>query len=165
MTEVTIRAFEMNDWEDVAELFLAPKCNWGTLQLPYQSRDDIKQKLENPPANLHRLVAVLAEEQKVVGMIGLHLHRGRRAHVGHLGMSVHDKYQGQGIGSKLMETVIHLAENWLNLTRLELNVYTDNPQAIHLYEKYGFVIEGTLRKFAYRDGLFVDSYAMARIRE
>ena len=38
MNHVTVRAFEMNDWQDVAELFLAPKCQWGTLQLPYQLR-------------------------------------------------------------------------------------------------------------------------------
>lgn len=70
MFEVTIRAFEMKDWEDVAELFLAPLCRWGTLQMPYQSRDEIKQKLANPTSKLHRLVAVIQEEQKqkVVGM-------------------------------------------------------------------------------------------------
>jgi putative acetyltransferase len=163
--EVTIRAFEMADWEDVAQLFLAPNCQRGTLQLPYQSRDDIKKKLEDPPPGLYRLVAVATESQKVVGMIGLHTERGRRAHAAHLGMSVHDDYQNQGIGSKLMAAVIDLAENWLNLKRLELTVYIDNPGAVHLYEKYGFVIEGTLRKYALRAGEYVDAYSMARVRE
>ncbi|MFN8455800.1 MAG: GNAT family N-acetyltransferase [Anaerolineae bacterium] len=163
--EVIIRAFELADWEDVAQLFLAPICQGGTLQLPYQSRDDLKKKLENPPAGLYRLVAVVKESQKVVGMIGLHTEQGRRAHAAYLGMSVHDDYQNQGIGSKLMAAVIDLAENWLNLTRLELTVYIDNPRAVHLYEKYGFVVEGTLRKYALRAGEYVDAYTMARIRE
>jgi putative acetyltransferase len=51
------------------------------------------------------------------------------------------------------------------LTRLDLQVYTDNAAAIHLYEKYDFEIEGTLRRFAFRDGKYVDSYMMARVRE
>lgn len=167
MFEVTIRAFEINDWEDVAELFLAPLCRWGTLQMPYQSRDEIKQKLANPTSNLHRLVAVIKEEQKqrIVGMVGLHTYYDRRAHVGGLGMFVHDDYQNRGIGSQLMEAVIDLGENWLNLKRLELTVYTDNPSAIHIYEKYGFVIEGTLRKYAFRAGTYVDAYAMAKVSE
>ena len=35
----------MNDWEQVAELFPAPNCRRGTLQMSYQSRDEIKQRL------------------------------------------------------------------------------------------------------------------------
>lgn len=167
MFEVTIRAFEMNDWEDIAELFLAPLCRWGTLQMPYQSRDEIKQKLASPTSKLHRLVAVIDEEQKqrIVGMVSLHTYHNRRAHVGGLGMSVHDDYQNRGIGSQLIKAVVDLGENWLNLKRLELTVYTDNPSAIHLYEKYGFVIEGTLRKYALRAGTYVDAYAMAKVSE
>ena len=165
MTEVTIRAFEMADWSDVAELFLAPNCRWGTLQMPYQSRDAIKQKLANPSPGIHSLVAVLNDNQKVVGMASLHTYQGRRAHVGALGMFVHDDYQHQGIGSQLMSAVIELAEKWLNLKRIELTVYTDNASAIHLYEKYGFVIEGTLRKYAFRDGAYTDAYAMANVSE
>lgn len=80
-------------------------------------------------------------------------------------MFVHDDYQNQGIGSKLMEAMLDLAENWLNLKRIELTVYTDNAPAIHLYEKYGFAIEGTMRKYAFRDGQYVDVHAMAKISE
>ncbi|MBR8838929.1 MAG: GNAT family N-acetyltransferase [Stigonema ocellatum SAG 48.90 = DSM 106950] len=164
MAEVTIRAFEMADWEDVAALFNAPICRWGTMQMPYQSRDEIKRKLENPPPGLHRIVAVLNAPQKVIGMISLHAFQGRRSHVGSLGIFVHDDYHNQGIGSQLMQAVIDLVFNWLNLKRLELTVYTDNQSAVHLYEKYGFVIEGTMQKYAFRDGAYIDAYTMARLR-
>lgn len=165
MTQVKIRAFEMADWEDVAELFLAPNCQWGTLQLPYQSRDRIKQKLENPPLGIHRLVAIIEQNQKlkVVGLISLQTFSDRRSHVGQLGMFVHDDYQNQGIGSQLMAAIIDLAENWLNLLRLELQVNTDNASAIHLYEKFGFEKEGILRKNAFRDGVYIDAYTMAKV--
>jgi putative acetyltransferase len=43
-------------------------------------------------------------------------------------------------------------------------VYTDNEPAVRLYKKFGFEIEGTLKKYAYRDGEYVDVYAMARFR-
>lgn len=164
MIEVTIRAFEIADWEDLATLFLAPSCQWGTLRMPYQSRDEIKQQLENPPPGVQRLVAVVKDD-KIVGSVRLQTYSGRRAHVGQLGMLVHNDYQNRGIGSQLMEAVIDLGENWLNLKRLELTVNTDNPGAIHIYEKYGFVIEGTLRKYAFRAGTYVDAYAMAKVSE
>ena len=65
----------------------------------------------------------------------------------------------------LLAAAIELGERWLNYRRIELEVYTDNEPAIRLYQKFGFVIEGTMRQFAYRDGVYVDAYMMARLRE
>ncbi|RME41865.1 MAG: GNAT family N-acetyltransferase, partial [Caldilineae bacterium] len=68
------------------------------------------------------------------------------------------------VGSQLMAAAIDLADNWLNLRRLELTVYTDNEPAIRLYRKFGFEVEGTHRAYAFRDGVYVDTLAMARVR-
>jgi putative acetyltransferase len=35
---------------------------------------------------------------------------------------------------------------------------------VRLYTLAGFVIEGTLRQYVYRDGQYVDVYAMARFK-
>jgi putative acetyltransferase len=164
ISPVTIRAFRRDDWQDVTELWQQPEVIWGTLQMPYQSLDDLRRRLENPPEGLHRLVAV-AEDGCVIGMLGLQVGRGRAAHAAHIGMMVHPDFHNQGVGSALIEAAINLAEKWLNLIRLDLQVYTDNAAAIHLYEKFGFQIEGTLRRYAYRDGEYVDAYTMARVRE
>ncbi len=80
-------------------------------------------------------------------------------------MAVHAQWQGKGIGTALMEAVINLTEQWLNISRLELTVFTDNEAAVGLYKKFGFEIEGTLRTFAFRDGQFADTYMMARLRQ
>jgi putative acetyltransferase len=80
-------------------------------------------------------------------------------------MAVRDDWQGKGAGTALMQAAVDLADKWLNLTRLELDVYTDNEPAIRLYKKFGFVIEGTLVNYAYRDGQYVDTYTMARLRK
>jgi putative acetyltransferase len=163
-SNVTIRAFEMDDWQQVAELWRQPEVVWGTLQLPYQSLDDLHRRLENPPEHLHRLVAV-TDDGNVIGLLGLEVGHGRRSHTGYIGMMVHPSFHNQGIGSALMQAAIDLAECWLNLSRIELTVYTDNPAAVHLYEKFGFQIEGALRRYAYRDGEYPDAYLMARVRE
>jgi putative acetyltransferase len=80
-------------------------------------------------------------------------------------MGVHDDSQGRGVGTALMAAMVALADSWLGLRRLELYVYADNARAIHLYEKFGFSLEGTARCYAWRDGSFADACMMARIRE
>jgi len=101
----------------------------------------------------------------VVGNLGLEaLSRPRMRHTGRIGMAVRDDWQGKGIGTALMEAALYLADNWLNLTRIELHVYVDNAAGIALYEKFGFEVEGTHRRFAFRDGEYVDAYSMARLK-
>jgi putative acetyltransferase len=137
----------------------------NTLQLPYQSREVWRQRL-SPERNdgTHQLVAVIND--RVVGLLGIHTFpdRPRKRHVGTIGMAVHDDWQGKGVGKALMQAAVELADKWLNLTRLELEVYTDNQAAIKLYERFGFEREGTLRQDAFRDGRYVDSYKMGRLR-
>jgi putative acetyltransferase len=111
---------------------------------------------------MHVFVVDLAG--KVVGTINLKIGRGRESHVGDIAMAVHDAYQGQGIGKMLLLAVIDLADNWLNLVRLEVDVYTDNERAINLYERFDFEIEGRKRCDAFRSGAYIDSYIMGRLR-
>lgn len=80
-------------------------------------------------------------------------------------MSVDEAFHGRGVGTAMMAALIDISDNWYNLRRLELEVYTDNDRAIRLYQKFGFEIEGTLRSFAWRDGAYADAYVMSRLRD
>ena len=53
---------------------------------------------------------------------------------------VDDSYQGQGIGSNLMDKLIRWAERDA-AKRITLSVHKDNIKAISLYEKYGFQLD------------------------
>ena len=160
-----IRRAEADDCAALHEIFSCPKVFAGTLQLPYPSLDQWRQRLSEPPDGTYNLVAVAGE--RVVGQLGLHTfpNRPRRRHAASIGMCVHDEWQGKGIGKALLSAGVGMADNWLNLRRLELEVYTDNEAAIRLYERFGFEREGTLRQYAFRDGIYVDAYVMARLRE
>ncbi len=161
--EITIRKGEPADAEAIWRCYTAPRVVHDTLQLPYRSVESVRELLIKNTEGDHILVAVV--EGDVVGVIGLHTSsRPRINHRGEIGMMVRDDWQGKGVGTAIMRAVIDLADKWLNLTRVELTVFTDNERAITLYRKFGFEIEGTLRKYAFRDGEFVDAYAMARVK-
>ena len=161
-TGLLIRAQEPSDWQEIAALTELPKVRWGTLRLPYIRKDQWRKWMENPPEERTGVVAVL--EGRVVGVAEVFQHKGRRRHVGEFGMAVHDDFHRRGIGSALTAALIDVADNWLDLTRLELTVYVDNEPAIQLYRKFGFEVEGTLRRYAFRAGQYVDSLFMARLR-
>jgi putative acetyltransferase len=164
MTFTTRRA-ESSDYEAVQQIFSGPKAIWGTLQSPFPSVEQWRKRLAEPPDGLVSLVACV--ESEVVGQLSLQTFptRPRRRHVGHIGMAVRDDWRGKGAGTALMQAAVDLADKWLNLTRLELEVYTDNEPAMRLYEKFGFTIEGTLAQHSFRDGRYVDSHLMARLRK
>ena len=159
---IVIRHAEPSDFEAVQSIFEAPEAIAGTLQVPFPSAEAWRKLLSEQQPGGKMLLAMV--DGRVVGQIGIHtVPRPRRAHVGNIGMAVHDEWHHQGVGSALLQAAISLADNWLHLLRLELTVYTDNEVAVRLYRKHGFVIEGTHRAFALRDGKYVDAYAMARI--
>jgi putative acetyltransferase len=161
-TDILIRALEPADIPELTEAWNQPGAYAGTLQLPYTPVDKRQKNFVIWSPTQTSLVAVIAG--KVIGMIGLTRYEARRAHVGSIGMAVHDAYAGRGVGSALMAAVVDLADNWLQLKRLELSVYADNARAIALYERFGFEREGVSRAYAWRDGAFADSLAMARLR-
>jgi len=63
-----------------------------------------------------------------------------------------------------MAAMIDLCDNWLQITRIELSVFTDNDKAIALYHAFGFRIEGTAQGYAMRDGAMIDTHYMARLK-
>ncbi len=162
--DIHIRHSEIADAEALHRVSTAPRAVWGTMQLPFTSVEQTRKRIaERPPGNYH-LVAVV--DGDVVGAIGLHTFRDnpRRMHVGSIGMAVRDDWQGKGVGTTLISAAVDFGDMWLQLRRLELEVYIDNPEAIALYKKFGFKQEGVLHAYAFRDGEYVDAYAMARVR-
>jgi len=162
--KIQVRAMNAADWPAMHKLWSEPGVYRDTLQLPFQSEDAVRKKIENPPEGVIRLVAEV--DGRVIGACTLHPnHRPRMRHVAGCGVSVYPDYWNKGAGSALMAVLVDLADNWLNLKRIELEVFVDNAAAIHLYEKFGFVIEGTKRKYAFREGEYVDTHVMARVRD
>ena len=81
------------------------------------------------------------------------------AHRGSLGISVLREAWGRGVGSALMEEVIaHARAQGVEI--IELEVRSDNPRAIRLYEKFGFVRIGHYPGFFKIGGEYFDCELM-----
>lgn len=164
MPKIEIKRFSDAHLEGVTSLYNEPAVCRQMLQMPYQSIDTWRKRLTADSERHLQLVAL--HNNEVIGNIGLEQYsRVRRSHAGGLGMAVATIWQGKGIGSRLLEVALDVADNWMNLHRIELTVYTDNEMAINLYHKFSFETEGQLHEYAVRDGNFIDALSMARIRK
>ncbi|MBC2693417.1 MULTISPECIES: GNAT family N-acetyltransferase [Pseudomonas] len=160
---IAIERFSEAHIEGITALYNDPAVARQVLQMPFQSTEVWRKRLAPDNERVVQLVAL--HQGQVIGNIGLEqISRIRRSHCANIGMGVAQAWQGQGLGSRLLATVLDLADNWMNVQRVELTVYADNQAAIGLYRKFGFETEGLLRQYAVRDGALVDTLAMARLR-
>ena len=160
----TIRPMELGDAPGFNVLRRMPGVFENTTGLPSCRTADSEAFIAGLGPDDHNFVAVL-EDGTVIGCAGLTVcSNPRMRHVGSVGLYVHTDYQNQGVGTALMKVLLDLADNWLMLVRVELEVFADNERAIHLYEKLGFEKEGLLRMTTVRSGRYVDDCKMARIR-
>lgn len=72
--------------------------------------------------------------------------------------------RGRGYGSDAVRVVLRYAFLEMNLNRVGLEVMAYNTEAIHAYQAAGFQVEGRLRAFVYRDGVYYDIETMSILR-
>jgi L-phenylalanine/L-methionine N-acetyltransferase len=163
---IQVRRARLGDAAAFARIMSHPEVYPGLLQLPMNDEAFWRARLETSTAANSNVLSLVAERAgQVLGTAGLHpAEQLRRRHCGHIGISVDPAAQHQGVGSALMQAMCDYADQWAQIWRIELTVFTDNASAIALYQKFGFQHEGTHRAYAMRHGVYVDAHAMARVR-
>lgn len=162
LESVVLRAVEPEDYAAISEIYAQPKALTYTMQMPFPSKQMWQQRLAHASPSRYALLACI--EDLPIGNIGLIVNENpRQRHMASVGMGVHDSYAGRGVGELLIRAVLDIADNWLNLSRVELTVFVDNERAIRLYERMGFETEGRLRRVAFREGELIDALIMARL--
>lgn len=163
MSEIMVRHVLAEDATAIHQLYSQPETYADTLQLPHPSLKKWQERIATVPDGMQMLVACM--DGKIAGQVTLEVNnRARRRHTATFGLGVDVRYRGQGVAKAMMRTITDLCDNWLNVERIELTVFADNAAAIALYEQFSFETEGRARRFALRNGEWVDALYMARFR-
>ena len=125
-----------------------------------EERDLIRQR--HDADNACWLVAVTPDGQ-LIGQANIS--GGPRAGKRTVGLAIAlaPEWRNRGIGTAMIRQLIDYCRQSPAIHRLELGVYTNNPRAIHVYEKLGFEHEGVDREAFWKanEGGYLDSYRMA----
>ncbi|MBQ5321635.1 MAG: GNAT family N-acetyltransferase [Oscillospiraceae bacterium] len=104
------------------------------LPITVEAEADYLAQLENSRNNI---MLVAKDNGKIVANATLNRMPRRMSHRGDISVAVIKEYWNKGIGSQLLSRIIDFAkENSFDI--IDLQVRSDNLQAIHLYKKYGF---------------------------
>lgn len=74
-------------------------------------------------------------------------------------------YWGKGYGSEARRLILDYAFEHLSLNKVYSFVWKENEAMIHINQKVGFKIEGTLRDDVYYEGKFRDKHVMGVLKD
>jgi RimJ/RimL family protein N-acetyltransferase len=159
---VVIRAQRPDDADPFLVMYeaIAAEGRWIGAEAPLseQRRERMREQIIEPPGDTETF---LAEAGGVlVGWAWVALDPHGRVD---LGMGVVDGWRGRGVGSLLMDEALAWAKAQ-RAHKIQLEVWPHNIGAQRLYEKYGFVTEGRLRRHWRRaNGELWDSIPMGLV--
>jgi RimJ/RimL family protein N-acetyltransferase len=158
--DVYLRALEVADFERTQQWHNDPRL-YDTLISPFRyvshaaEEEWIRRKVAYSQTEI-QLAICLREDDRHIGNIHLTDIDWISRH-GHLGMFIGEaQYQSKGYGQQALRLMLRHAFRDLGLHRVCLVVLDDNPRALRVYEKCGFVVEGRLRQHVYKRGAFRD---------
>jgi diamine N-acetyltransferase len=143
----------------------------GSQHLPFSSIDEEKwfDQMQGQPQYEHPMVIEIrkpgeADAWNPIGTIGF-VSIDWRNRCSEFGIMIGEKtYWNQGYGTEATKLLLKHGFETLNLNRVFLKVFDNNPGAIRTYEKAGFTHEGRLRQTEFQQGKFLDTLIMGILR-
>lgn len=112
----------------------------------YIDESSFKQIIKEDTESISNLFLVAEVNDRIVGFSRCEGNKlNRMSHKVEFGVCVLKEYWGYGIGKNLLKESIHWADT-NEIKKITLNVLETNDKAIKLYKKYGFEVEGILKK-------------------
>ena len=123
-----------------------------------------KKLFEQKNASPNEAMIMCVVDGRVVGNCEISFFRGMKTrHRASIGIALISEFWNQGIGTKMFEEMIRLAETREEVTQLELEFVEGNARARHLYEKMGFRIAGVHpNAIRLKNGTLLNNYLMVK---
>jgi RimJ/RimL family protein N-acetyltransferase len=161
-----IRSAHLSDADALLKMLLQLDCETDNMMLEPGERPTTvgyAEQVINDSLQSGSLYLIATDGVQVAGFLAAERGRYRRIqHSAYVVIGILRSYRGQGIGSQFFQAL----DAWARangVSRLELTVRVQNENAIRLYQKYGFEVEGTKRNSLRVDGKLVDEFYMAKL--
>lgn len=163
---ISLKPFEKNHLEKNLEWINDLEFQTSFLNsLPITKTEEVEW-YENVVKNKSKVIfSILTDSGKYIGNTGLSEidHKNRKAAIW---IYIGEKNErGKGYAGESIKLLLDYAFHFLNLRKIYLNVAEYNENAIKLYKKMGFVIEGTFKEDIFINEKYCDLIRMALIKQ
>ena len=123
-----------------------------------------RKLFEQKNASPNEAMLMCVVDGRVIGNCEISFYRGMKTkHRATVAIALISEFWNQGIGTKMFEEMIRLAEEREEVIQMELEFVEGNSRARHLYEKMGFRIAGVHpNAIRLKDGRLLNNYLMIR---
>jgi RimJ/RimL family protein N-acetyltransferase len=126
------------------------------------TKEEVIQKLPTTDDCTDKLCLVARSVHDIIGCLTFSRYsKIEYQHSGEFGMTILPEYWNMGIGKAFIGEM----EKWCRtnkIRKIDLAVWSNNKTAIHLYEKFGFEIEGKRKHAILRNSKFHDLLLMSK---
>ncbi|MEI7890859.1 MAG: GNAT family protein [bacterium] len=150
-------ARNMNNWNVVKNLSQLP----FPYELKHAKQFSGKMEKEMKKEKPGDYVMVIEIDGEVVGAVGAH--HVELGHKAELGYWLAEKHWGKGIMPEAAKKFLTHIFSKFKLHRVCAYAYVQNKNSMKVLEKIGMQFEGICRKYAIKDGKFIDVHLYAKV--
>ncbi|MDL2235648.1 GNAT family N-acetyltransferase [Christensenellaceae bacterium OttesenSCG-928-L17] len=135
------------------------------IPFPYTLADAesfIQETLDAPADSQYSFAIVL--DGKVAGSIGVFRQSNIHARTAEMGYYLAEAYWGRGIMTSVVRETCEYVFSHTDILRIFAEPFTKNTASCRVLEKAGFLLEGTMRKNAVKNGEILDMQLYALVK-
>lgn len=131
---------------------------------PY-TREHARAWIEFASSQVPEANFAIASREEAIGGIGLRLGEDVFRGTAEIGYWLGEPFWGRGIATLAVVALTDFAFSEFDLERVEAHVFERNPASARVLEKAGYSLEGRLRRSITKEGMTIDRFLYAKIRE
>ena len=162
--KINIAPVEKDDLDFMLEMWKNPDIMDYWFNEPYMNKEklvDFYEKNQKEDSLRH---FIAFDGEKRIGYTSL-FHINLRHRTAIFAIMLDPNNHGKGYAEKVMRKVVDYGFFQLNLNKITLDVVDYNEKAIHIYEKLGFTVEGTMEQQYFIQGNYYNSLSMGLLKE
>lgn len=160
---IVIRKLDEDRWKEYRDLRLEA-LNKEPIAFGSSFDEDKNISEEEWRKRMENALFALSKD-KLIGMIvSVQNNKIKTKHVANIfSFYVVSEYRGQGVGKKLINSVLTQIQKSKEVVKVKLSVNFEQKAAIKLYQNFGFKIVGQLKKELYVECRFYDELIMEKL--
>jgi len=164
-----LRNIKLSDLSGYFECQKDPLTKRGFMSTPknlFEAKKELQMKIADSKKKkpFGECFAIIVHGE-FAGYIEIHdLNKIFQEHSGSIDYCIHPRFRGNNLAFKSLKILTDYAFKKYSLKRIDAGVRSFNKASIRTLEKVGYKLEGTLKKYYYRNGKYSDNMIFAKLK-